>query len=190
MTKEIFFYKRMLGHLARVYQNVIDLIENSGIPEKYGIDVIKLLQNVAEHDRSKFREPQFSKYVEIGWYYYKKHTGEKYPLDKVLSSSATILHIVTEQHHPEYWDDSFLLVQGKLNVNDRDGLPEVPVDGTKMPLESVAEMVCDWRAVAQERGSSLREWADKNVNKRWLFTDRQVELIYEIVDFFEKGAEE
>ena len=183
--KELFFYHRTLKHIAKVTKNVLNVIENSSIPNKYNVDVLILLKNVKDHDRTKFKEPQFSKYVEISWYYYKKFKGENYPLNKVFSSNATILHIISEPHHPEYWDETFLTTPGKFNISNRDGLPEVPVDATKMPNESIIEMVCDWAAVAQERNSSLKDWADKTVSKRWKFTESQVKLIYNLVNFLE-----
>jgi len=57
------------------------------------------------------------------------------------------------------------------------------IDGTKMDKASLAEMVADWQAVSQERGTnSAKEWGDKNINKRWKFSDDQVELIYQFVN--------
>ena len=188
--REIFFYKRMLGHLARVYNNVVYLVDNHrDLLDKYGVNVAELLKNVVDHDRSKFKDPQFSAYVEITYYYYKqKGNGRNYPLDKVLSNNATIHHMITEKHHPEYWDKTFLLEREKFNVSNRDGLPEKPVDGTAMPTECIVEMVCDWKATADEKGNSVKEWADRMVNRRWKFLDEQVRLIYETIERLEENG--
>ena len=62
------------------------------------------------------------------------------------------------------------------------------VDGTKMPLTYVAQMVTDWTAMNEEKNKdkdlerySAKDWADKNVNIRWSFSPAQVEFIYEII---------
>ena len=187
--KEIFFYLRMLRHLSRVYTNVVYLVKNHcDMLEENGVNIIRLLQNTVDHDRSKFKEPQLSAYIELTNYYYKEGKGDirAYPLDKVLSTNATVHHIITEKHHPEYWDKSFITGKDKFNFNDRGGLPAKPVDGTDMPSECIVEMVCDWKATADEKGNSVREWADKTVNKRWLFTREQTKLIYSIIGIFEQ----
>ena len=43
-------------------------------------------------------------------------------------------------------------------------------------------MVADWSAMSEELGSETKDWADKNVNVRWEFTDEQRDLIYELID--------
>jgi len=55
------------------------------------------------------------------------------------------------------------------------------VDATKMSDLDIAEMTADWAAMGEERGNSPKEWADKNVNKRWKFTKDQEKLIYELI---------
>jgi hypothetical protein len=39
------------------------------------------------------------------------------------------------------------------------------------------EMFADWTAVSIDRGTSVRDWMDKNINKRWLFTKDQVQVL-------------
>lgn len=39
--------------------------------------------------------------------------------------------------------------------------------------------------MGEEKGNTVRSWADKNVNVRWKFTEDQVNLIYELIDFLE-----
>ena len=56
------------------------------------------------------------------------------------------------------------------------------VDASEMTRLDIAEMVCDWCAVSEERGNTPKSWADKNVNVRWEFTDEQKDLIYELID--------
>ena len=56
------------------------------------------------------------------------------------------------------------------------------VDATKMPDLDLAEMIADWLAVSEERGTDPKDWADKNVNIRWKFDDEQKDLIYELIE--------
>ena len=185
--KILWFYLRIIKHITEVMKNVSDIVENSDVIEKYNLDVVTIFENVLKHDRTKFIEPQLSAYIEISWKYYveQKDNNEKYPLNDVLSSNATMLHIVNETHHPEHWDQSFLVTPGKLNLSERDNLPEVSVNGTSMPLENILEMVCDWTAVSNERGNKVRKWYEMNNGKRWIFTDEQQDLIEYIIDYFE-----
>jgi len=86
----------------------------------------KLLQNVGEHDRTKF--------FGIEWDHLRQGNGDQ---DKLKVSYNQ--HVISNPHHPEHW--------GGLN---------------SMPLVFLAEMVCDWKARSDERGSDLRDWI-KNV---------------------------
>ena len=54
-----------------------------------------------------------------------------------------------------------------------------------MPPMDIIEMVCDWIAVSQERGGTAREWYEKNVPSRWMFNDKQKELIDRILNLLE-----
>lgn len=186
MDKELFFFQRTLEHKTRVMMNVLSVVKNSSICERHNVDKVRLIKSVLDHDRTKLREPCLSKYIEISWYYYKKYKGETYPLDKVKSANATILHMVSEPHHPEYWDETFLLSPNKTKISDKDKIPLEPANASRMSHEAIVEMVCDWHAMAQERGnSSAREWADYTVNNRWMFTEEQVKLIYKVIDYLE-----
>ena len=50
-------------------------------------------------------------------------------------------------------------------------------------------MVCDWTSVSQEMegNSDATDWANKNINKRWTFTEEQVKLIYDIINIFKNN---
>ena len=56
------------------------------------------------------------------------------------------------------------------------------IDATKMTELDLGEMVSDWLAMSDEKNSNPKDWADKNVNVRWKFTDDQNDLIYELID--------
>mgnify|MGYP006936039574 CR=1 FL=1 len=48
-------------------------------------------------------------------------------------------------------------------------------------------MVCDWNAMALERGNTAREWYDKTRNTRWIFDDHTNWLIDTWLKVFENG---
>jgi len=190
--KELHFHMRTNKHIQRVQNNIISLFSPSSgdyydmlsIVEAYGLDKDELFSELRDHDSSKFKEPQFKAYVEISWSYYQTLDLKKpYPLNQVMQSNATIHHIITEKHHPEYWDPTFL-TGNKFNVTNRDGIPDTPVDAVMMPLTWIAVMTCDWIAVAQERNTNAGDWANMTINKRWLFTGEQEQLIWHIIQYF------
>jgi len=139
-----------------------------------------LRSRVSLHDLSKWKEPEYTPYIWLTWRYKCKDDGIELELPDGMDEKiqrATWHHITTNPHHPEYWDQDAEF-EDSLNKRDRDKPPEKPIDATKMDDISLAEMVCDWNAMGLERGNTSKEWADKNVNVRWLFTDDQVEKIY------------
>jgi len=72
-----------------------------------------------------------SKFAGIEWDYL--HAGNDTPKEQMML--AVKQHNHTNDHHPETWG----------------GIDEMP------PL-AVAEMVCDWLARSQERGTNVRDW--------------------------------
>lgn len=96
-------------------------------------------------------------------------------------NSASEHHVHSNRHHPEFYDDT-----GKINREDRDKKPDKIVDATKMEDLDIAEMISDWLAMSEERGNKCIDWADKNVNIRWKFTDKQKDLIYKLIKGIEK----
>ena len=133
------------------------------------------------HDLSKYNEPEYTPYVHISWHYKMKQEGKRYEISDDINSKmneASHHHVKNNQHHPEYYDEN-----AELNQQDRDGIPDNVTDGTKMPDDSIAEMVADWCAMSEELGTNTpKDWADKVIGKRFKFTDEQTELIYELID--------
>ena len=169
--------------------------------QKYGNAIGKigvLLPNVflfdmEHHDSSKFESPEYEPYVELTWLHkqYKKNDHSKHMSEKLgrLIREATMHHIMTNPHHPEYWDDNF--TSDMLNKADRDKSSGTLVSALKMPDWALAEMVCDWCAMSEELGSNPNKWADDNIGKRWLFSYNQIKKIYYFIDklwgWVEKG---
>lgn len=173
---ESWYEERTRKHIAMVSKYCKKLANHDG---KYS----ELIERSKIHDKSKFEEPEKTPYVYITWKYKCKDDGMDFEDcdppedmdDKMFE--ATLHHIKNNRHHPEYHTEKV-----SLNQEDRDKPPDEMVDGTKMNDIDIAEMCCDWCAVSQEKGGTPQSWADKNVNVRWEFTERQKDLIYHLLD--------
>ena len=166
------FYNRTNKHIQGVKDNAKILV--SKLPE-----FAKLLEIVEEHDSSKFKEPELTPYIHIAWMYKMKNDGIEYTIPEYIDEvAATEHHVTHNKHHPEYWSGE---TTGLINKENRD-LKAKLIDGTKMPDIYIAEMVCDWCSVANERGTNPHEWADMNINVRWKFTADQSDLIYKLIE--------
>jgi len=141
-----------------------------------------LLEKSKDHDSSKFEDPELDPYIFITWKYKCEKDGIKFECPEDMDEKmdkATHHHVKNNAHHPEYYCDR---KSDLINKNDRDKPPSEIIDATKMPDISIAEMCADWFAVSEEKNTSPKNWADKNVNIRWKFNDSQKELIYELIN--------
>jgi hypothetical protein len=142
----------------------------------------KLMDQVEDHDQTKFKDPEIEPYIYVTWSYKCKDDGVDWEPPEGMDdkmNEATTHHVLNNRHHPEFHagEDSDV-----INKEDRDNpVRDKVIDGTEMPDLDIAEMVADWCAVSEERGNSPKSWADKNVNVRWKFTDDQKDLIYELI---------
>lgn len=166
VTKEMVkhYHERTTKHINTVGENIEKLYEKN--PDLEG-----LLERAEKHDQSKWGENELIPYIVLTWSYKCKDDGVEYDIPDDVQEEidqAIEHHLTTNKHHPEYWD------------NDRE-----VCDASKMDIISLAEMVCDWHAMSIERGGSTKEWADKTVNKRWEFTDGQVNDIYKFIEDLE-----
>lgn len=170
---ETHFKKRTNFHIGLV-QKYLSKIQSMNLP---GIDN-KILEQEKDHDSGKFKDPEHNPYLHVNWKYKMQNEGKKYEPPQEIKEKmdeATFHHITTHKHHPDYWDKN--VTQEALNTKDRDKPSGKIVDATQMPLSYVASMMADWAAMSEEKGTSLKEWIDKNVNIRWKFTSQQVDLI-------------
>jgi len=132
-----------------------------------------------EHDASKYEEPEKTPYIYISWDYKCKDDGKEFELPdgmKEKMNQASEHHVHSNKHHPEYWSDE----KETINREDRDVVKKL-IDATKMPEIHVASLVADWCAMSEEKSSNPKDWADKNIGKRWKFDDKQTKLIYELL---------
>jgi hypothetical protein len=169
-----YFEERTNKHIERVIKYA-DLVV-----ERY-FEFERLTEIVQKHDASKFLNPELDPYIYNTWNYKCKREGIEFNIDLNTMNDmhkATLLHVKTNRHHPEFWTDQ---VENIINKDNRDEPAEI-VFAEDMPRIFVAEMVCDWLAMAEELGTDPYEWAEKNINIRWEFTPEQVDLIYDILD--------
>jgi len=170
------FEKRTNMHIGLV-QKWCQAIEDYD-PEKFK----GLVERSKIHDQSKLEEPEMTPYIHTTWQYKCKDDGGEYnPPQKIKDqmNEATFHHVKNNAHHPESHTNQ---TQNILNRDNRDKPPEQMVDATKMKDIDIGEMVADWMAMSSEKKSDPKNWADKNVNIRWKFTDQQKKLIYELIE--------
>jgi len=136
------------------------------------------------HDKSKFKEPELTPYEVIAWMYKCKAENVNFEVPEEIKdkmNEATLHHITTNHHHPEFWS---ITQVNLINRDDRDKIERL-IDATSMPDISIAEMCADWMAMSEEKGGSPLDWALSVINKRWSFTEAQVKLIYELLSLYD-----
>lgn len=177
-TKEMedWFIERTNRHISLV-QKYADKIENYDLIKFKG-----LVERTKEHDKSKFANIEKIPYIFVSWSYHSKDLGKEFNVSDEIKNkmhAATYHHVKHNKHHPEYYDKN-----AEINKNDRDKKPEKIVDAANMKDIDIGEMVSDWLAMSEEKGTGLKKWANDNVNKRWKFTSKQTKLIYELIKEF------
>lgn len=161
-TKEMFdFYKkRTKDHIDRVIKNMHTIAE-----ERDDLNKVELMSRGKEHDKSKYSDKEYIPYVWLTWWYKEKNEGRKFEYPEGVEDDikkAAKHHVMTNLHHPEAHSSP-----------------------KKMSDIDISEMIADWAAMSQELNNSLKEWADKNVGKKWKFDKDQVKLIYDLIGLFE-----
>lgn len=174
-----FFYKRTNNHINAVSVFAKRIYRDEEL-RKF-IDAEKFFHDIANHDQSKFEEPELTPYIKLTWRknYNKKDYQQPGTIDHADENMATLAHITSNQHHPEYWSDQ---KENLLNIKDRDKPSGTIIDATKMPLTYIASMVADWMAMSKELENSPYIWAKNNINIRWKFNKEQIEFIYLILE--------
>lgn len=174
--KEAFFNKRTAKHISLVQKYARKIGKLYPKLEK------ELNDQASEHDASKYKSPEKEPYVEITWDYKCKAEGKKneLPADcKDKMNQASEHHVKSNKHHPEYHAPQ---TKNLINRENRDKPPEEMIDATKMDDVSILEMLADWLAMSEEKGTDPKEWVKKNVGVRWKFTDKQKEIIDNVVE--------
>jgi hypothetical protein len=173
---EDWFKKRTSKHIEFVQKYCKKISEYD--EDRFGA----LMERGEDHDKSKYEDPEFEPYLYVSWQYKCKEDGVDWEPPEGMAermSRATEHHVKSNRHHPEFHCDKEVEL---INREDRDKPPEEMIDATRMPELDIAEMVADWMAMSEEKGSNPKDWAKKNVNKRWKFDQEQEDLIYELID--------
>ena len=134
----------------------------------------------AVHDRLKYDEPERTPYIWITWQYRCKELGRPFACPvgmRELMNDATQHHVLSNPHHPEFWAP---VSPGLRDRENRDRVSDL-VDATKMSRLALMEMLSDWCAMSEEKGSDVRDWMDKNIGVRWKFTNDQVREMERVV---------
>ena len=140
------------------------LATNGKIPEQeINID------GIINHDKDKLEEKNMVRQV----LRYKSDltTEEMHQIHDVVME-----HIKSNPHHCEYWGEGTYASKG--------------IDCTKMTDIYLYEMCADWAATAEEQGNKLLDWCEKVINKKFMFTESQVEKIMNCCNFLETCIDE
>jgi len=167
------FFKRTNEHINRVKRNALVLFRYDPIRFKY------LLIQADKHDASKFEEPEFTPYIQLSYYYMCRKQGIEVKTSSDIKEQikdAVFHHIKNNKHHPEYYYDAA--------TRDRSGQL---IDARSMPIISIAEMVCDWKAMSQELDNNVLDFANTVIDKKYTFSSDQVILIYELIGALKNG---
>ena len=140
----------------------------------------KVSLHFPNHDSDKFLQENLDIQTKFSWSRFI-NKPLSYEDTKELNK-VTLIHITTQPHHPEYWIED----KSKLDKFSRFN-PVMNLDCSKMSNIAIYEMCCDWCAVAKELYNSPITWADKTVNKRWMFSEFQVDMIYDVLKFLSVG---
>jgi len=154
------FIKRMSAHIEKVRSNAKIIQDQIKFPEN--------LYNFTEnHDELKFLNPELIPYIDLTMENLKKEISPNY-VRNINASPSILHHVINSSHHPEFYHPT------------KDSLKELGVEkinALSMPDFFIAEMICDWKAMSQELNTNIYVWIKTNVGKRWLFSEKQQELI-------------
>lgn len=188
--KEQWFEDRTKRHIELV-NKAAEMIATYPKEEFRQFDVNQLVDNCKNHDKSKFEEPERTPYIGISWRHkledkdFDPINGKGYQtpgkLEKKEENDATLHHITTNSHHPEYWNKE----NANLSAECRDESDNC-IDASKMSNLAIAEMVADWQAMSWElKKNTAREWFNKQKDVRWHFSPEQEKLIDKLLKVFE-----
>ena len=148
----------IIGHKERVQQFADWLKEN--LPDVFeGVDLDAFDEVIAEHDESKFSEPEFEPYAKK---FYGPQDVNGKPLTYVPDyDDAWLHHWMHNEHHPEFWL------------------------GEDMPLIYILEMLCDWGSFSIKSGDlhelSNYYYKEAKDDKEKNLSDATKEIIEEIL---------
>lgn len=145
-----YFETRTRLHIARV--NYAAKILYLYINNNMYVVSPNFLDNVKEHDKTKFYSELYPGYV---WITAHCNLKVEYPSDEVkrIADEAWKKHYSLEDHHLEHYED--------VNM---------------MTKTNMLEMIADWCAMSMELKDSLQEWWKKQ-QKKYNFDEEHLEFI-------------
>ena len=163
ITEEMREYskKRTTEHIERV----------DSIGELLGFDY-------SQHDETKFSNELMEAYILID-NSFRKDLDPPVEYTQEMAD-ASFQHITWEPHHPEFWDEN--LTQSKQVGRDIPDSDQI-ANAENMDLNSMIEMICDWCAMSIELNGDPIAWAKENIPRKWKFTEKQLVVIYSILDY-------
>lgn len=190
MSIEAIRSEMLRHHLKRTREHITGVREFCDRIVTVFPEHVELLDRKANHDASKLRPGQeMLGYLFVNWRYrcewHDKDFNACLPPKGVddLMHNATLLHVTGNSHHPEY---HHVRVHGFdpdiISRSDRDKPSGLVVDARSMPDTDILEMCADWCSVSVEVKGNPLDWADKNVGTRWRFSQRQENLIRDVLD--------
>lgn len=120
------------------------------------------------HDSDKFTD------LFDGYSLMKKENPTQEEINAI--DKATFIHVTSNPHHCEYW--SLTPIHGFTRTNCT---PHGPLDVRLMTEDAMFEMCCDWCAMSEEYGNTPYEWLKKVCPSRWIFTQEQLDFIYNLL---------
>lgn len=88
-------------------------------------------------------------------------------------------HVETQPHHPEHWDNKWVL-------SGKDEEDQSPIDCSKMPVRFLIQLAGDWMSASLLRHKTATDWYKKTVGKRFLFTEEQCDILCKLFEHEEE----
>lgn len=151
--------KRIQDHINRVKYFYNILVENRKIPLE-DIDI----ERVMKHDLDKLKYDNLVR-QSLRYCGDRQLTQE----EKQQINDVVMEHIKSNPHHCEYWGEGDYKSTG--------------INCMEMNDTFLYEMCTDWAATSEENGNQLLWWCDKVINNKFMFTERQVNIIYSICTY-------
>ena len=159
IIKYSFKYRaRIKNHIRRVRFFYSKLVAAGMIPIE-DIDLVRL----KNHDKDKLKLKNLVRQA------FRYIPGPLSYREKMAIHNVVMEHIKSNKHHCEYWNDGDYSTDGN--------------DCTGMEPTYLYEMCADWSATSEENGNGLMDWYEKVVNKKFLFTTEQLDIIKPVCEY-------
>ena len=153
-------------------------------------DYLRIYHDVILHDSDKLHRIETVAAYAIRVYnqHWEEGMDEVHKLKindtgKQAIDEAWANHVETQPHHPEHWDNKWVL-------DSKDEEDKKPVDCSKMPIRYIVQLAGDWMSASLLRHKTASDWYKKTVGTRFLFTDEQCKVLSELLSHEEELVQE